>query len=44
MRECHREIYMRECHREKADGASLLQACIEPARELLHENAAYVPR
>lgn len=31
---------MKECPREKADGASLEQEHIEPARELLHENAA----
>ena len=31
---------MKECPREKAVGASLEQEHIEPARELLHENAA----
>ena len=31
---------MKECPREKAGGASLEQEHIEPARELLHENAA----
>ena len=31
---------MKECPREKADGASLEQEHIEPARELLHESAA----
>ena len=31
---------MKECLREKADGASLVQEHIEPARELLHESAA----
>lgn len=37
-------VYMRECGREKADGASLMQDCIEPARELLHESAAHILR
>ncbi len=35
---------MKECHREKADGASLKQDCIEPAREPLYESAAYILR
>ncbi len=35
---------MKKCRREKADGASLVQEHIEPAREHLRENAAYIPR